>query len=65
MNEAYRHAKPIAALPGARAVLTAAGADPQAPGIIIGTGADTDLVDGLVALLAAHRVWDRFPADTN
>ncbi|MEU9044262.1 MULTISPECIES: catalase [unclassified Kitasatospora] len=61
VNEAYRHAKPIAGHPAARAVWTAAGIDPQAPGIL--TGEDpAELVTGVVGLLGTHRVWDRFPA---
>ncbi|MFC8452349.1 catalase [Kitasatospora sp. NPDC057223] len=63
-NEAYRHAKPIAALPGTEAVLTAAGADPAAPGVI--AAEDTDaVITELTGLLASHRVWERFPAAVN
>ncbi|MFE9426986.1 catalase [Kitasatospora sp. NPDC006697] len=64
VNEAYRHAKPIAGHPSARAVWTAAGVDPQAPGVLTGEDVD-ELVAGLVGLLGAHRVWDRFPADVS
>ncbi|MFD0264900.1 catalase [Kitasatospora indigofera] len=59
-GEAYRHAKPIAVLPGAEAVLAAATADPAAPGVIAGDDAG-ELVAALTELLASHRVWDRFP----
>ncbi|OKI13427.1 catalase HPII [Streptomyces sp. CB03911] len=59
-GEAYRHAKPIAVLPGAEAVLAAAGADPAAPGVIAGDDVG-ELVAALTGLLASHRVWERFP----
>ncbi|GHE27422.1 hypothetical protein GCM10018781_80030 [Kitasatospora indigofera] len=55
---AYRHAKPIAVLPGAEAVL--AGADPAAAGVIAGDDAG-ELVAALTGLLVSHRVWERFP----
>ncbi|MFC9328663.1 catalase [Kitasatospora sp. NPDC057015] len=59
-GEAYRHAKPIAVLPGAEAVLTAAGADPAAPGVLAGD-VPAEIVTALTDLLATHRSWERFP----
>jgi catalase len=59
-GEAYRHAKPIVALPGTEAVLATAAADPGAPGVIAGDDPD-DIVTALTGLLASHRVWERFP----
>ncbi|MFB8237555.1 catalase [Kitasatospora purpeofusca] len=61
VNEAWRHAKPIAGLADARALWSAAGVDPQAPGVITATE-DADAVPQLVDLLGTHRVWERFPA---
>ncbi|MFF1785626.1 catalase [Kitasatospora sp. NPDC058243] len=61
VNEAYRHAKPIAGLVDARALWAAAGVDPQAPGVF----SETDGADAVAALaeqLGTHRVWERFPA---
>ncbi|MFB7909892.1 catalase [Kitasatospora sp. NPDC056076] len=61
VNEAYRHAKPIAGLADARALWAVAGVDPQAPGVF----SESDGVDAVSALaeqLRTHRVWERFPA---
>ncbi|MEV8100681.1 catalase [Kitasatospora sp. NPDC085879] len=61
VNEAWRHAKPIAGLADARALWTAAGVDPRAPGVITATE-NTEAIPALVDLLGTHRVWERFPA---
>ncbi|MBD0694791.1 catalase [Streptomyces sp. CBMA123] len=61
VNEAYRHAKPIAGLADARALWAAAGVDPQAPGVFTETDA-ARAVAALVGQLGTHRVWERFPA---
>lgn len=60
LTEAFRHAKAIASLGAGTAALTAAGIPQDAPGIVAGDNAEA-LVTELAALLAAHRVWDRFP----
>nr|WP_304941236.1 catalase [Streptacidiphilus neutrinimicus] len=61
VNEAYRHAKPIAGLPEASALWAAAGVDPHAPGVFSETDA-AQAVPALVERLGTHRVWERFPA---
>ncbi|GAA1243209.1 hypothetical protein GCM10009665_37520 [Kitasatospora nipponensis] len=61
VNEAYRHAKPIAGLADAHALWAAAGVDPQAPGVFSETGG-AHAVTALVEQLGTHRVWERFPA---
>ncbi|MFB7617731.1 catalase [Kitasatospora sp. NPDC056181] len=64
VNEAYRHAKPIGVLAGARAVLVPAAVDPRAPGVVLETEG-ADVLARLTDLLALHRVWDRFPASAS
>ncbi|MGW1176536.1 catalase [Kitasatospora sp. NPDC002543] len=61
VNEAYRHAKPIAGLADARALWSAAGVDPHAPGVFTETDGER-AVSALVDQLGTHRVWERFPA---
>ena len=63
LTEAFRHAKAIATLGEGSAALTAAGIPQDAPGIVASDDAEA-LVTELSGLLAAHRVWDRFPAQT-
>ena len=58
LEQAWRHAKPIGALTDAEPVLSAAGLDAAAAGMLAGTA--PQLADGLVDLLEAHRVWERF-----
>lgn len=61
LTEAFRHAKAIASIDTGEAALNSAGIPQDAPGI--GSGADAEaVVAELSGLLAAHRVWDRFPA---
>ncbi|MFJ6381163.1 catalase [Kitasatospora sp. NPDC092039] len=60
LTEAYRHAKPIVVLEGGQPALQAAGIAADAPGVLTGVRPD-QAVDQLGLLLAAHRVWDRFP----
>jgi catalase len=58
LQEAYRHAKPIVAVPDASALLTTAGVDAGAAGVVV----DADpiaLADALVVGLSRHRVWHR------
>nr|WP_184286654.1 catalase [Nocardiopsis algeriensis] len=59
LTEAYRHAKPLGAVPAARQALDAAGIPVDAPGVAVGDG-DAVLAQ-VVDLLGRHRVWDRFP----
>ncbi|MEU4358292.1 catalase [Streptomyces virginiae] len=60
LTEAYRHGKVLAGWDGAEALFEAAGISVGEPGVIV-----TDAAQGLprlMELLAAHRVWERFPA---
>lgn len=59
--EAFRHAKPIGCWGDVDALMEAAGADPDAPGIVTGS-TSKKVLDQIIDLLAEHRVWDRFPA---
>ncbi|WP_327191496.1 catalase [Streptomyces xinghaiensis] len=59
--EAYRHAKAVGGWADAGRVWEAAGIDPGAHGVVGGDNG-RDVLDGVVRLLARHRVWDRFPA---
>ncbi|MFG1945944.1 catalase [Nonomuraea sp. NPDC048826] len=61
INETYRHAKPIGGWGTAAQAISQAGVPPQAPGLAIAEDGMTALEETL-RLLAAHRVWDRFPA---
>ncbi len=58
--EAWRHAKPIAAIGDSNNVLEAAGLPTDAPGVV--TGSATNVARELASVLASHRAWDRFPA---
>ena len=60
LAEAFRHAKALGAWGNGAAVLQAAGIDTEAPGVVLGAAAD--VAAGITALLAGHRVWERFPA---
>ncbi|MDA0632324.1 catalase [Nonomuraea sp. MCN248] len=61
ITEAYRHAKPIGGWGAASQVLSQAGIPAQAPGVVVADDGPSAL-DGTLQFLAAHRVWDRFPA---
>jgi catalase len=61
VTEAFRHAKAIAVMGSGESALNAAGIPQGAPGIVSGDDAEA-LVAELRGLLAAHRVWERFPA---
>ncbi|WP_022880604.1 catalase [Gryllotalpicola ginsengisoli] len=57
LREAFRHGKAIALAEEAQPLLGAAGIPEQAPGVVVG---DADAaVAGVLALLPAHRVWER------
>jgi catalase len=60
LTEAYRHAKPIAALGDGHQVLQAAGIPADAPGVLTGENPAEVLAD-VTGLLGQHRAWDRFP----
>ncbi|MFD9623634.1 hypothetical protein ACFWB2_41395 [Streptomyces virginiae] len=62
LTEAYRHGKALAGWDGAEALFEAAGISVGEPGVIIADGAQA--LPQLLEVLAAHRVWDRFPAVT-
>ncbi|KOU98077.1 MULTISPECIES: catalase, partial [unclassified Streptomyces] len=62
LTEAYRHGKALAGWGGAETLFEAAGISVGEPGVII-TGSAQALPQ-LLELLAAHRVWERFPAAT-
>ncbi|WP_030964435.1 catalase [Streptomyces sp. NRRL S-378] len=62
LTEAYRHGKALAGWDGAEALFEAAGISVGEPGVIISDGAQA--LPQLLELLAAHRVWERFPAAT-
>ncbi|GGC78324.1 catalase [Tersicoccus solisilvae] len=59
LGEAWRHAKAIAAVPDAQASLLAAGVVDGAPGVTVGGAAE--LGPAVLAALAKHRAWERFP----
>ncbi len=61
VEEAYRHAKALAALDGGAAVLDLVGADASTPGVVLGDDPDA-LAEGLLAEMGAHRAWERFPS---
>ncbi|MFG3029169.1 catalase [Streptomyces sp. NPDC048253] len=58
--EAFRHAKVIGGWAGAQAVLQAAAVPSDAPGVVLADSGEAVLT-AMTALLARHRVWDRFP----
>jgi catalase len=58
VNEAYRHAKALAAWGTGAQVLGAAGCPPEAPGVVLAAGPG-EAVEGLLPLLSKHRVWER------
>ncbi|WNM32976.1 catalase [Streptomyces sp. Li-HN-5-11] len=62
LSEAFRHGKAIGAWKGAEAALEAAGVPTDAPGVILGDSGTT-VLEQVGRLLAAHRVWERFPAE--
>ena len=62
LQEAYRHCKPIAAWGDGVEALTAAGIDPDAPGVLVSKKADKGFSEALANMVGLHRVWDRAPA---
>jgi catalase len=59
VTEAFRHAKAIGAVGDGVAALEAIGIPADAPGV--STGSAATVAAGLLAGLAQHRAWDRFP----
>ncbi len=60
LGEVWRHAKGIGATDGAEQVLTDAGIPVDGTGVV--TGNPNRVAADLIALLASHRTWERFPA---
>ncbi|WP_127783281.1 catalase [Rhodococcus sp. X156] len=60
LGEAFRHAKAIGGWGQAEQALALAGCVPGTPGVVVGDNAEAVLA-GVLELLSAHRVWDRFP----
>lgn len=60
LTEAYRHGKAIAGWAGAEALFEAAGISVGEAGVVVTH--DARGLPQLMELLAAHRVWERFPA---
>ncbi len=61
LGELFRHSKAIGGWGDAGSCLDAASIPRDAAGLAVGEG-PTEVVPQLTSLLAAHRVWDRFPA---
>ncbi|MEU9297450.1 catalase [Streptomyces sp. NPDC048266] len=61
LTEAYRHGKAVCATGEGTTALEAARLPADAPGVVVGDDAGQVLSE-LTGLLAAHRVWQRFPA---
>ncbi|WP_030273739.1 catalase [Streptomyces sp. NRRL B-24484] len=64
LTEAWRHAKAIGGWGGADRALQAAGIPADAPGVVLGEDGES-VLNGITELLAAHRVWERFPAPSD
>lgn len=60
LEEAFRHAKAVAALGDGTAALASAGVPTDAPGVVVAGGVP-DTWAALSGLLGAHRTWERFP----
>ncbi len=59
LTEAYRHGKALGAWADGVDALEAAGIAPDAPGVVIAPDSGP-VLEGVTALLAHHRAWDRF-----
>jgi catalase len=60
LAEAFRHGKAVGGWADAVEVLAAAGCPEEAAGVVVAEGG-ADAVAAVTELLAAHRVWERFP----
>ncbi|MER7661516.1 catalase [Streptomyces sp. NPDC096193] len=61
LAEAFRHGKAIGGWQSGVAELERAGVPTSAPGVVTGDRG-ADVLEEIVGLLGAHRVWERFPA---
>ncbi len=61
IGEMFRHGKAIGGWGDAEVALVAAGCDPVDAGVVLGEDPASVLAE-VIALLGAHRVWNRFPA---
>ncbi len=59
LQETFRHCKTLGAWGDGESVLTAAGIDTAAPGVLRSEQADASFADELVASVGMHRVWER------
>ncbi len=59
LQEAFRHCKVLGAWGDGEQVLTAAGIDTAAPGVLLGASPVKAYTTELVAALGLHRVWER------
>jgi catalase len=64
LSEMFRHSKAIGVLAAAQDVLAAAGIPSDAAGVVVAESPPS-AVQELAALVAKHRVWDRFPVDAD
>ena len=60
LDEAWRHAKAIAAVAGAEETLTAAGVPTSGTWVVSGNAAT--VASTVLEMLGTHRAWERFPA---
>ncbi|BCL26655.1 catalase [Streptomyces aurantiacus] len=60
LTEAFRHGKAIGGWQDGVAALERAGVPTSAPGVVTGDRGDA-VLERIVELLGAHRVWERFP----
>ncbi|MFJ6442740.1 catalase [Streptomyces sp. NPDC091649] len=61
LSEAFRHGKALGGWGEVAGVLEVAGAPATRAGVVLGDRPDA-VMDRIAELLAAHRVWERFPA---
>ncbi len=59
LQETYRHCKAIAAWGDGQDLLTAAGIDVEAPGVLVSAGATVAHRKALLKAIGLHRAWDR------
>jgi catalase len=59
LQEAFRHCKALGAWGDGDQLLTNAGIDLTAPGVIVSDAADAEFGAALVASLGVHRAWAR------
>jgi catalase len=59
LAELFRHCKVIGAWGDGQQVLTAAGIDTSAPGVLVGESTAKPFTSTLLAAVGMHRVWER------